>query len=276
MEDLKKYHQIGQTFIDNLKLTTYPVAIRMIPPDEDVPEAAVQPLKFFGGEVPACLVYTYCRRTATSFFVTKDDVACKPIVIYFGLDELEDSDDLYRAWADHGGYKRDMEVDKKSRASDARFKPFTFKGFVVSPLHQTIVKPDLTMIFCSPLELMHLILAATYDGANIVSNFNGMESSCKEGIIRTYQTKQCQVVSPGPGDRGLAGVQDHEMIFSIPEDQFEVVVNNMFKAGNKIADPSPIRIPHGIRTMGANRIYGRPIGPQVWPTLREKLNQKNK
>ncbi|MCJ7772104.1 MAG: DUF169 domain-containing protein [Desulfobacterales bacterium] len=276
MEDLKKYHEVGQTFIDRLKLTTYPVAVKMISPDEDVPEAALQPAAVFGSEVPACLVYTYCRRTGFSFFLTKDDIACKPIVTYFGLDDLEDPDDLYRAWEEHAGYKRNIKEEKQSRVTDARFEPFTFKGFVVSPLHQTVVKPDLAMFFCSPLILSHLILAATYDGANIVSNFNGMESSCKEGIIRTFQTRQCQVVSPGMGDRIMAGVQDHEMIFSIPEDQFQLVADNLFLAGNKLQDPSPFSIPHPLPTMGANRLLGNPVEPPVWPALREKLGHKEK
>lgn len=274
MEDLSKYHELGRTFIEKLKLATYPVAVRMMALDENVPKAAVQPSVIFGGEVTACLVYTYCRRTGTSFFLTKDDIACKPIVLYFGLDELSDEDDLYRAWAEHAGYKRDLAAEKQSRIEDARFEPNTFKGFVVSPLHETLVKPDLAMIFCSPLALSHLILAATYDGEDIVSHFNGMESSCKEGIIRTYQTKQCQVVSPGMGDRILAGVQDHEMIFSVPEYRFETVVDNLFLAGNKLQEPSPFRIPHPSPTMGANKIFGMPVEPPVWPTLREKMKEK--
>ena len=274
MDDLRKYHEIGQAFIDRLRLTTYPVAVRMIPPEEDVPEAAVRPSIVFGSEVPACLVYTYCRRAGFSFFLTKDDIACKPIVLYFGLDKLSDPDDLYRAWANHAGYKRNMEAEKQSRAADARFEPLEFKGLVVSPLHQTIVRPDLAMIYCSPVALSHLILAATYDGGNIISSFNGMESSCKEGIIRTYQTGQCQVVCPGMGDRVMAGVQDHEMIFSIPEGRFEAVIDSLFLAGNKLRDPSPFAIPHLVPTMGANRILGNPVEPPVWPTLREKLGKK--
>ena len=87
MEDLTEYHEIGRTFIDRLRLTTYPVAVKMIRPEEEVPETAVQPSLVFGAEVPACLVYTYCRRTGPSFFLTKDDIACKPIVLYFGLAE---------------------------------------------------------------------------------------------------------------------------------------------------------------------------------------------
>jgi hypothetical protein len=72
----------------------------------------------------------------------------------------------------------------------------------------------------------------------------------------------------------MAGVQDHEMIFSIPEDQFESVAENLFLAGNKLQDPSPFRIPHPSPTMGANRIFGNPVEPPVWPTLREKLRKR--
>jgi uncharacterized protein (DUF169 family) len=228
----------------------------------------------FGSEVPACLAYTYCRRAGASFYLTKDDIACKPIVIYFGLDAPDDPDDLYRAWETHAGYKRNMEKEKESRQSDARLEPFEFKGLAISPLHQTIVEPHVAMIFCSPLVLSHLILAATYDGQNIVSSFNGMESTCKEGIIRTYKTDECQVVAPGMGDRVMAGVQDHEMVFSIPESRFESVLDNLFRAGNRISDPSPFSIPHVTPTLGPNRIFGNPVEPRVWPTLREKFAKK--
>jgi uncharacterized protein (DUF169 family) len=246
----------------------------MIHADEETPQEILRPTVFFGGEVPACLVYTYCRRSGFSFYLTKEDIACKPIVLYFGLDKLSEPDDLYQTWANCAGYKRNMDAEKKSRAEDARFEPFQFKGFVVSPLHKTLVKPDLVMIFCSPLILSHLILAATYDGENIVSRFNGMESSCKEGIIRTYTTRACQVVSPGMGDRVMAGVQDHEMIFSIPENQLEKVADNLFLSGNKISDPSPFAIPNTVPSMGANRILGNPAEPAVWPALRKLLGNK--
>jgi len=273
MNDFNTYHEIGTRFMDKLRLMTYPVAVRLIRPDEEEPEGSVRPLELFGSEVTACLVYTYCRRSGVSFYMTKDDIACKPIVIYFGLDALSDPDDLYKAWEMYGGYKRTMQKEKESRESDLRLEPFEFKGIVVSPLHGTIVKPHLAMIYCSPVVLSHLILAATYDGDTIVSNFNGMESSCKEGIIRTYKTNRCQVVSPGMGDRVMAGVQDHEMIFSMPEARLEPVLNNLFLAGNKISDPSPFGIPHAMPALGPNKIFGNPVEPQVWPTLRKKLGK---
>ncbi len=273
MKDLERYRRIGKAFIDTLRLITYPIAAKLIRSDEDAPTDALHPREVFGSEVPACLVYTWCRRTAFSFYLTKEDIACKPIVIYFGLDTLTDPEDLYRSWEKHAGYKRDTEAEKRSREKDARLEPLEFKGIVVSPLHETIVRPDLAMIFCSPLALSHLILAATFDGTNITSNFNGMESSCKEGIIRTYKTKDCQVVSPGMGDRVLGGVQDNEMLFSIPERYLESVMNNLFKAGEKIS-PHPFKIPHVVATLGANNLFGQPVEPGVWNELRAKFTEK--
>jgi uncharacterized protein (DUF169 family) len=206
--------------------------------------------------------------------MTGDDIACKPIVMYFGLDTPADPDDLFRAWEEHAGYKRSREKERESRETDLRFEPFQFKGLAISPLHRTIVRPHLAMIFCSPLVLSHLVLAATYDGENIVSNFNGMESSCKEGIIRTYRTNRCQVVAPGMGDRVMAGVQDHEMLFAIPENRFEAVLGNLFRAGDRISEPSPFSIPHVTPTLGPVQIFGNPVEPRVWPTLREKFAEK--
>ncbi|MHA1130897.1 MAG: DUF169 domain-containing protein [Candidatus Helarchaeota archaeon] len=273
MNDLKKYQAIGESFIKKLWLLTYPVAVRLIKHDEPIPESAIRPFQAFNSEVPACLTYTWCRHAGMSFYLTKDDIACKPIVLYFGLDELRNPEDLYKTWAKKARYKTDIEAEKASRESDARLNAGEFTGLIVSPLNQTIIVPHLTMIFCSPLILSHLILAATFDGSNIISYFNGMEASCKEGIIRTYKTNQCQVVSPGMGDRVMAGVQDHEMIFSIPESKFEKVLENLFKAGTKIPI-TPFGIPHLIPTLGPTKLFGQPVEPDVWPALRRKLKKQ--
>ncbi|MBU2489212.1 MAG: DUF169 domain-containing protein [Proteobacteria bacterium] len=273
MSDIPKYQEMGSLLMDSLKLTTYPVAVRMIRKGEDFPLGTISAKTLFGAEVPACLTYTWCRRSGISFSLEASDIACKPIVLYFGLARLSDPDDLHRAWEQHGGYKCDLAADKKSREKDVCFPFGEFQGIALSPLPQTLFAPDLVMLFCSPLALSHLILAATYDGECITSHFNGMESSCKEGIIRTHRTGECQVVCPGMGDRVLAGAQDHEMIFSIPEHRLENILDCLFKAGNKI-QPPPFGMPHSTPTLGAGKILGMPAEPGVWPLLRTKLQEE--
>ena len=273
MEELEKYKKIGQEFIDKLKLLTYPVAVRLVPPDEEVTSNALRPHEVFGSEVPACLTYTWCRRSGFSFFLKGEDIACKPAsILYFGLEETKNPDDVFVAWAKKAGYKKDMEAEKKSRESDAVLNPGEIKGIIVSPLNLTVAKPHLVMIFCPPIILSHLILAATYDGEYITSQFNGMEASCKEGIVRTYKTNHCQVVCPGMGDRVLGGVQNDEMIFSIPENKFEQVLNNLFKAGGKLPTQA-FGIPHLNASLGPISIYGQPAEAPVWPFLRKRIKK---
>ncbi len=272
-EDLDQYREIGKKLIEKLKLTTYPVAVRLVPNEEDVSSNALRPHVVFNSEVPACLVYTWCRRSGFSFFLDARDIACKPISInYFGLEQTNKLSDVFEAWEKKAGYKRNREAEKKSRANDTKLQQGEIKGLIISPLNFTIMKPHLILIYCSPLILSHLILAATYDGDTITSSFNGMESSCKEGIIRTYVTNQCQVVAPGMGDRVLAGVQDHEMIFSVPENKLIMILNNLFKAGNKIPI-KPFGIPHLNANLGPITLFGKPTEPGVWDYLRKRIKK---
>ncbi|MFX0040078.1 MAG: DUF169 domain-containing protein [Promethearchaeota archaeon] len=274
MNNLEHYKEIGSKLIDELKLTTYPVAVRLVAPDESVPANVLKPLDVFGSEVTPCLTYTWCSKSGFSFFLTKNDIACKPISIgYFGLEKITDGEYLYKAWEKKAAYKRNANFEKKSREYDAKLPYGEIKGLVISPLHQTIIKPHLVMIYCTPLVLSHLILAATYDGDCITSRFNGMEASCKEGIIRTYITNECQVVSPGMGDRVMAGVQDNEMIFSIPESKLELIIENLFLAGKKIERTHgihPFKMP-SVKSIGPITFFGKSAEPEVWNLLRKKI-----
>ncbi|MBD3212864.1 MAG: hypothetical protein GF311_09670, partial [Candidatus Lokiarchaeota archaeon] len=244
------YRNIGEQLINKLKLTTYPIAVKLSRAGEEISSNALRPKDMFGYEVPACLAYTWCRRAGMHFYLKGEDIACKPVSIcYFGLEQTSDPDDVYKAWERKAAYKKNLEMEKKSRANEETLEFGEIEGLVLSPLNSTIIIPDVILIFCSPLILAHLILAATYEGDSLISHFNGMESSCKEGIIRTYKTNQCQVVVPGMGDRVMAGVQDHEMLFAIPQSKLEMVLNNLFLAGKKI-NPSPFGIPHLNATLG--------------------------
>jgi uncharacterized protein (DUF169 family) len=276
LEELETYKEIGQEYIDKLKLTTYPVAVRLVPPDEEVSSNALRSNDVFGSQIAACIAYTWCRRSGFSFFLTGEDIGCKPASIrYFGLERTKNADDVYTAWGKKGGYKKDKESEIKSRENELTLDYGEIKGLIITPLNLTIVKPHLVMIYCTPLILHQLILAATYEGDYITSYFNGMESSCKEGIIRTYKTDQCQVVSPGGGDRGLGGVQDNEMIFSIPESKFEMVLNNLLKAGSKLSVPKAMGIPLLNASLGPISFFGSPAEPGPWDYLRKIIKKNN-
>ena len=274
--NIKKYRKNGEELIKKLKLTTYPIAVHLIQKGEKISPNALRPKDMFGYEVPPCLLYTWCRRAGMHFHIQGEDIACKPVSIhYFGLEKINNPDEVYKAWERKAKYKEDAKMEEKSREKDSRLDLGEIDGIVLSPLNSTIVIPDVVMIYCSPLILSHLILSATYNGDVITSHFNGMEASCKEGIIRTYNSNECQVVAPGMGYRVMAGVQDHEMIFSIPVSKLSNILNNLFLAGKKIS-PHPFKIPHINATLGPVQTFGKYNEPGVWPYLRKKISIKEK
>ncbi|MBY9003183.1 MAG: DUF169 domain-containing protein [Candidatus Lokiarchaeota archaeon] len=277
MEDLNKYKKFGQELIDKLKLLTYPIAIKIIKKGEEKPPSGkcLRPHEVFGAPLCTCIFHMWCRRSGFSFYIDGEDISCGPSkYLYYGLEELENhAEPVYEGWARYAGFKRDIDAEKNSRKTDSTFKPGEIEGFLITPLNMTIAKPDLVLIYCSPLILGHLILAATYDGDCIYSEFNGMEASCK-GLIRTYQSNQCNIACPGLGDRSMGAVQNDEMMFFVPESKLEMVVDNIFRAGDK-QQGLPLAIPHVIGSFGSNTLYGKTISPPQWKYMnRRRLKKK--
>jgi len=290
MEDLEKYRKMGKKLFDKLKLFTYPIAIKFIKNGEEMPKGNfLRPHEYFGDWVPTCTTHFTTRHMGHSFYLEGEDIECCPSsYLYYGLDECKNHPEpVYEGWARYAGYKKDLAAEHSSRATDYTFAPGEIQGFITSPLNNTMVKPDVVLIFCYPVSLGHLILSATYEGDCIQSEFNGMEASCK-GVVKTYKTDQCNVGCPGYGDHccGIAG--DSEMMFFIPESKLEMVVNNIFKAGSKEGPGGrgmvgtagedargTFSFPCGIPTVGPMQVFGMSYKPpQHKHTRRRDINKK--
>lgn len=282
-EELNKYRRFGQELIDKLKLTTYPIAVKIRKEGEEIPKGKFfRPLEFFGSWVPTCTTHFWTRSSGMSYYLEGEDISCCPSsYLYYGLEESENHPEtVYKGWAKYAGFKKNIEAEKSSRATDYTFKPGEIQGIFLSPLNSTLVIPDVVLIFCTPLALGHLILAATYEGDCINSDFNGMEASCK-GVVKTYQTNTCNVGCPGLGDRIAGNASATEMLFFIPDNKLEMVVNNIFKSGNKqgagLGIGAPYGMPNIVASVGSNTIFGQFVvgdTPQ-WKYTR-KRNIKNK
>lgn len=289
MEDLEKYRKLGQELFDKLRLFTFPIAIKILKKGEEIPGNGkfFRPHEFFGDWLPTCTAHFTTRHTGVSFYFEGEDIECCPSsYLYYGLDECKNHPEpVYEGWARYAGYKKDLAAEKSSRATDYTFKPGEIQGFITSPLNNTLVEPDVVLIYCFPVSLGHLILAATYEGDCINSDFNGMESSCK-GVVKTYKTNQCNVGCPGYGDHVVGIASDFEMLFFIPESKLEMIVKNIFKAGSKEGGRGLLgkagegatgifKFPWGVNTIGPIKVAGQNIKPpQHKYTRRRDVNKK--
>ena len=76
MEDLETYRKMGQDLIDKLKLTTYPIAIKIMKKGEEMPKGTFfRPHEFFGSWLPTCTSHFWTRRSGISFYLEGEDIS---------------------------------------------------------------------------------------------------------------------------------------------------------------------------------------------------------
>ena len=77
METTEQYQQTGQDIWNDLRMATYPVAIKFIRDESEIPDDFVQPSKI-GESWALCQAFTYARRNQTCSVMTKADNFCVP------------------------------------------------------------------------------------------------------------------------------------------------------------------------------------------------------
>ena len=77
----------------------------------------------------------------------------------------------------------------------------------------------MAIIYCNSAQLLRLLLGAAYkDGRDVISVLGG-HSACVYAIVPPILNGNYHVAVPCKGDRGHAGAQDDEMIFSVPKEK---------------------------------------------------------
>ena len=108
MTELTALHEYGEELQRRLRLKTFPLAIKMLEREEDIPEGAVRPKKDLGYHVLACQGFAMSRREGKTVAMLKEDMWCSESVIGFGLAEAP------QYFLD--GYSRFPETNNKQEA----------------------------------------------------------------------------------------------------------------------------------------------------------------
>jgi uncharacterized protein (DUF169 family) len=100
-----------------------------------------------------------------------------------------------------------------------RFPTDQYVGIVSAPLTSASFEPDIAVIYCDSAQLLKLLLGLAYEDGRDITTVLGGHAACVYAVVPTMLRQQCQVAIPCRGDRGRAGAQDDELIFSVPKDQ---------------------------------------------------------
>jgi uncharacterized protein (DUF169 family) len=221
--NMEQWQNLGQTLEQILRPQTYPLAVKIVKDESEFPKTVRRPEQ----KIAVCQALTLTRRWGWTMGITGDDSGCPGASLAYGWPEIIDWQMLAQFFQT-AGYAADEASTRAIVGSIDRLEPGKYGGVVISPLTRTKIVPDVILVYGSPAQIMRLLHGYMFnEGKRIKSELAGIMASCTGGIIRAFNTGECQVVIPGNGDRIFALTHDNEMLFVIPAAKSEGIINGM-------------------------------------------------
>ena len=238
---LEDYQKVGQEFYDKLRLLTFPLAIKYIKDESEIPNeiGLIRPSKI-GQKFSLCQAFTMARRWGRTVVMTFEDNHCITSSFVHGWEYMPGKQILKSQIISkyHSGPNAELSVQLlfgQYLNKDSMEKVKGNIGFIVSPLNKTNIIPDVILCYGNPAQMTHIIHALEYEGRNLVKDqfFLGYGESCIKGVLIPYISNQVQVVLPGTGDRTLSMTTEDEMAIGFPAKKLFYIMKNLFKSAYK-------------------------------------------
>ena len=235
MIELKALHEYGEELEKRLRLQTFPLALKLIEKEEDIPEQARRPKRDFGYPLTVSQGFGISRRMGRHVAMLKEDMWCFEPVIGYGLAEppqyfLEG----------HNRFPEDVETlqaGSNYARNFPRLEVGKYIGIMSGPLTRARFKPDLVMLYGNSAQLSLFLLGREYkDGRDITCRLCS-HAACVYAVVPTIQHGECQVAIPCRGEHYMAVAQDDEMIFTVPIQKLEdllVGLRSISKYGSRL------------------------------------------
>lgn len=219
MVNLEYLNQWGEEIERRLRLKTFPLAVKLLEKEADIPENAMRPIRDLGYCLQVCQAYAMSRREGTVLAMLKEDMWCFEPVVGYGMAEppqyfLEG----------HNRFPEDvesLEVGKNYAADFPCLSVGKYIGLMSAPLRMANFEPNVVLIYCDSAQLSLLLLAREYKVGYDLKQSLSSHAACVYSVVPVIQTGQCRVAIPCRGDHYEAIAGDDELIFSVPTEKLE-------------------------------------------------------
>jgi uncharacterized protein (DUF169 family) len=219
------FNTYGADLEKMLHLRTYPIAIKMLESESEVPEGAIRPKKDRGEHYAVCQAFSLARRQGMTMAMFLEDHWCFEPIISYGLVETPQD---YLDGFTNSFFIADKEEAARHAREMTRLPLGQYPGVVMGPLKTANFDPDLTMIYCNPAQLRHLLLSLRYlNGTLVTSTFDPI-GSCVYSVIPPLQDGDCRIAVPDPGDFERAGADEDEMVFTVPTSRLKELMDGVY------------------------------------------------
>ncbi len=222
----EEFNAYGADLLNMLVLRTYPIAIKMLKNESEIPKGAVRPKKDLKTHYSACQAFGIVRRRGTALAMFIEDHWCFEPIIAYGLveppkDFLDGSGSAF--------FVENKEAARQRSQDIALLPQGKYPGMALAPLHKANFSPDLTMIYCNASQLRHMLFALMLKNGRRVTSTLDPIWSCVHSIVPSLLNGECEVTVPDPGDFERAGVGDDEMILTVPAGRMKELMDGVYR-----------------------------------------------
>ena len=211
------FNDYARRIEEQLWLSSHPLAVKMLKTEDEIPHEARRPITDYGKCLATCQCFALSRKYGETVAQLFEDNWCPEPVIGFGLAEalqfFLDGRNRYPSGV------ASLEAGANWAREFPRLEAGEYIGLVSAPLKTASFEPDVAVIYCNSAQLLRLLLGIAYEDGRDITTVLGGHSACVYAVVPTLLKNECQVAVPCRGDRGRAGAQDDEIIFSVPKDQ---------------------------------------------------------
>lgn len=232
--------EAAATIYNELRLKTFPLAVKFLNDKDDFPAKTRQPSAVLGKRVTICQGVTMARLYGWTVGLTREDLICVPAMIAFGLSGASDPAETLGKLFCEVGFSGNEQDGLAEVEAMARLENDESKAIVLAPLQKGLFDPDTIVFYGNPAQVMRLVQALVFKtGRRIAGNFGG-KVECTEYLLAPHKTQAPRITMPGMGDRIFSMTQDDEMTFSIPGNLLGALAEGLNKAGKKIGARYPV------------------------------------
>ncbi len=216
--------EIDEAMSTYVKHQTYPLAVKMLAGENEIPEGAKNPLKDFGAPFTLCQAIGLCRREELTVVLDRDSQSC-PIALA-GLGFVR-PDEYLSGKHVLAPVNQSVEARKKVAETMPRFEFGKYSHVLISPILKATFDPDVVLFYGNGAQVMRMIQAAVFESGGALTSRSAGSGGCLLPVVAAIQENECKYVLPGNGERRLGLVADGEMAFAMPKSRFDDVVKGL-------------------------------------------------
>ena len=234
------FKEIGDFVRNDLRLKTLPLAVKFLEDKSAFPDKTRQPSEVLQKKVTICQAVTMARVYGWTVGLTEEDLICVPAMIAFGFSGAEDPETSLTKLFCEINFHQDEDGARSEVTSMSRLSNGEFGAISLAPLTKGLFEPDVVVIYGNPAQVMRMSQAWSHRRGQRAAGLFGGKVECSEYLIAPFRTQEPRVSIPGMGDRIFSMTQDDEMVFSLPGQGLQELVQGMSEAGSKIGARYPV------------------------------------